>query len=178
MERREKVSKILFFIFVLSFIWSVLQIISPLSLQEDTVQNLTGQTAVVDNKYLTDTLPFPVNGIYAIGDRLCHQIDSRSFFINGNQMPFCSRCTAIFFGITLGLLIISIFKIPLDDRLVLIIILSILPIGVDGIGQLLNFWESNNILRIISGLLIGTTCGIAIGIIIDETRSIIKSKTT
>lgn len=176
MEKREKVSKILIFTFSLFFLWSLLQIISPLLLPQNSILDLSGQSAVVDNEYITKDLPFPINGVYAIGDRLCHQRADRSFFINGNQMPFCSRCTAIWIGIAIGLLIISFFRIPLDERFIFVILLSLAPIGADGIGQLAGFWESTNMLRVATGLIIGITCGIAIGIIIDEGKSWFKTK--
>jgi uncharacterized membrane protein len=56
----------------------------------------------------------------------------------------------------------------LDNKILLIIILGLLPIGFDGIGQLLNFWESTNLIRFLTGLLTGFISGLIIGIIIDE----------
>ena len=176
MEKRERVSKIIFFVFALSFLWSALLILSPLVLPTGTIQDLSGQTAVIDNKYVTDTLPFPIDSVYSIGDRLCHQRADRSFFINENQMPFCSRCTAIFIGITIGLFIISFLKVTLDERFIFIILISMVPIGIDGVGQLFGFWESTNLIRVITGLIIGITSGIAIGIIINETVGWLKTK--
>ena len=176
MERREKASRAIFIIFLLSFLWSISIIFSPVFLPENSVEDLSGQTAVVDNNFLTKTLPFPMNGVYAIGDRLCHQLDERSFFANGNQMPFCSRCTAIFVGLSMGLLFISFFKVPLDELFIFVIILSLVPIGIDGVGQLLGFWESTNIIRVITGIIIGVPSGIAIGLIIDEATNWLKTK--
>ncbi|PNX51737.1 MAG: hypothetical protein BV456_02085 [Thermoplasmata archaeon M8B2D] len=111
-----------------------------------------------------------------MGDRLCHQKAERSFFINGNQMPFCARCTAIWLGIAIGLGFMIFYKIELNEKFVLLIILALVPIGLDGTGQLFGFWESNNIIRLITGLLVGFVCGIAIGIIIDESREIYNSR--
>ena len=93
-------------------------------------------------------------------------------------MPFCARCTAIFLGLAIGLGFMVFYKIELDEKFVLLIILGLVPIGLDGIGQLFGFWESNNIIRLITGLLIGFVCGIAIGIIIDESREIYNSRKT
>ena len=52
------------------------------------------------------------------------------------------------------------------------IVLGILPLGVDGVGQLVGLWESINSVRLVTGVLTGFVCGIAIGIIIDEFRDI------
>jgi uncharacterized membrane protein len=54
--------------------------------------------------------------------------------------------------------------------------MSLIPIGIDGVGQLLGFWESTNIVRVITGVIIGIMCGIAVGILIEETKNWFKTK--
>lgn len=39
----------------------------------------------------------------AIGYSVCHQIESRSFSINGRPFPLCARCSGLFLGALLGL---------------------------------------------------------------------------
>lgn len=179
MEKREKFSKIVIVIFVIFLIWFLMQVFAPLALPKDSVKDLTGITIVEDNEVILDEMPSPWQSIYGCGDRICHQKIERSFFINGNQMPFCARCTAIWLGLVIGIGFIIFFKIELNEKFILIIILGIIPIAIDGFGQLLELWESTNIVRVITGLLIGIVCGAAIGIIIDELktiRSLKKSK--
>jgi uncharacterized membrane protein len=179
MQRRENTSKIVIIVFFIVFLlWSLLQFISPMALTQGSIKDLSGMTGVSDNKKIIDKLSFPWSVVYGCGDRLCHQKAERSFFINGNQMPFCARCTAIFLGLAIGLGFMVFYKIKLDEKFVLLIILGLVPIGLDGIGQLFGFWESNNIIRLITGLLVGFVCGIAIGIIIDESREIYNSRKT
>ena len=91
-------------------------------------------------------------------------------------MPFCARCTAIWLGITIGLVFIILYKINLDEKFIFLIFLGLFPIGIDGFGQLFGFWESNNLIRVITGSLTGFICGLAIGIIIDESRDIFTNK--
>ena len=102
--------------------------------------------------------------LYWQGDINCNQIASRSFFLNGNQMPVCARCLAIYAGISGGILFST------RKRPYLIkgwgLILGIIPMGVDGGVQLLGFYESNNLIRVITGLLGGGTVGLALGMII------------
>ena len=173
MEKREKRSSIIIFIFFLPFLmWALLQFITPLAAPAGSITDLSGLTGVSDNQNIIDEIPAPWNSIYNCGDRLCHQKADRSFFINGNQMPFCSRCTAIWVGLAIGLGFLIFYKIPLNTKFLFVILIGLIPIGVDGIGQLLHLWESTNIIRVITGLLIGIVCGIAIGIIIDEIRTI------
>lgn len=145
-------------------------------MQPGSVNDLSGYTAVADNEKLISEMPTPWNIVYGCGDRLCHQKADRSFFINENQMPFCSRCTAIWLGLTMGLGLMVFYKIELDERFLILIAIGIVPIGVDGVGQLLNLWESTNIVRLITGLLAGFVCGIAIALIVDEIISLKRSK--
>jgi uncharacterized membrane protein len=64
------------------------------------------------------------------------------------------------------------YKIKLDEKFFFILIIGIAPIAIDGIGQLLGFWESTNLTRFITGLLTGFICGVAFGIVIDELKEI------
>jgi len=173
MEKRGKSSRIIILIFFIIFLtWSLLQFIAPMAIPEKSITDLSGITGVSDNQHDIDNLSFPWNSIYGIGDRLCHQKAERSFFINGNQMPFCSRCTAIFLGIAVGLGFMIYYKIKLTSKFIFLLFLGIIPIGIDGLGQLFGLWESTNLVRVISGLLIGIICGIAIAIIVDEIRTL------
>ncbi|KYK21576.1 hypothetical protein AYK25_08035 [Thermoplasmatales archaeon SM1-50] len=150
------------------FIWALLQFFAPLTLPPGSVSNLGGVVGICDNDYTTQDMSFPWNMMYSIGDRLCHQIPERSFFLNGNQMPFCARCTTIWVGLAVGLGFMVLYTFELNWKLLIAFILLLAPLGVDGSGQLFGLWESTNILRILTGLPAGIICGVAIGIIIDE----------
>jgi len=175
MERREKSSKIILIIFVVFLLWSILQFLAPLAAPQNSIDDLTGMVGVADNDEALSNIPLPWNTVYSIGDRLCHQRAERSFFINGNQMPFCSRCTAIWLGLAIGLGIMVFYKISLNEKFLFAIILGIVPLGIDSVGQHIGFWESTNIIRVITGLLTGGACGITIGVIIDEMKTIRKT---
>ena len=172
MERREKISKAATIFFAIFLIWFLLQVFAPLALPSDSVKDLTGITVVEDNKILIDEMPFPWGSIYSSGDKLCHEKAERSFFINGNQMPFCARCTAIWLGLAIGVGLMIFLKVELNEKFIFLIIIGVVPIAVDGLGQLFGFWESTNLIRVITGLLIGILCGAAIGIIVDELKTI------
>jgi uncharacterized membrane protein len=173
MERREKsFSRSIFILFVCFFIWFLLQVLAPLFLPTGSVSDLSGVTVFSDNTDLIRTMPFPWSTVYSAGDSLCHQKAERSLFINGNQMPFCSRCTAIWFGIAIGLGIMLFFTITLNEKFIFFIFLCFVPIGIDGVGQLFHLWESTNIIRIITGLIAGIITGIAIGVILDEIKTL------
>ncbi|GAI04707.1 unnamed protein product [marine sediment metagenome] len=83
-----------------------------------------------------------------------------------------SRCTAIWLGIAIGLGFMVLYTIELNEKFLFAIIISLVPIGVDGVGQLFGFWESTNIIRVTTGILIGVACGVALGVIVDEIKTI------
>ncbi len=179
MEKREGFSRIIILLFFIPFfIWIILQFLAPFALHPGSTQDLSGNVGIADNDNVIDDFPSPWNAIYDCGDRLCHQKVERSFFFNENQMPFCSRCTAIWLGFAIGLGIMIFYKIELDKKFLILIIIGLAPIGIDGFGQLFNFWTSNNFIRLITGLMVGIVCGIAIGIIIEECKDILKLKKT
>jgi uncharacterized membrane protein len=166
--RKHRIKNLIFVFFLLFSIWVILQFLAPFALPTGSVPNLSGSVGFSDNDQVIQNMSLPWNVIYTIGDRLCHQQASRSLFFNGNEMPFCARCTAIWLGLAVGLGVMVFFTIRLDEKFLLIILFSLAPIGVDGVGQLLGFWESTNLIRFLTGLLAGGVCGVAIGVIIDE----------
>lgn len=170
--RKNRWKSLIFIFFFLFFIWVLLQFLAPLVLPPGSVLDLSGVVGFSDNDQVIGNMSFPWNVVYTSGDRLCHQQADRSLFLNGNEMPFCTRCTAIWFGIVLGLGFMVFFTIELNEKFVAIILLGLIPIGIDGVGQLLGFWESTNLIRFITGLLAGVVCGVAIGVIIDEIKTI------
>ena len=172
MERREKCFRNLTFVlFIIFLLWTLLQFLAPLAVPENSIQELSGLVVISDNDKSIENLDFPWNFVYSAGDRLCHQKTERSFLINGNQMPFCSRCTAIWLGLAIGLGFMVFYQIELNEKFVFVLLIGIVPIGLDGVGQLMGFWESTNVIRVITGMLIGALCGVALGIIIDEIKT-------
>lgn len=173
---RLKNNKIKVIIFIFFLFWALLHFVMPLLLPANIITDLSGVVGLEDNEHLTNNLPFPSSLVYKLGDIMCHQKAERSFFINGNQMPFCSRCTGIFLGLSMGLMIAIFKKLRLDGKFIILLIAAFVPISIDGIGQLFGFWESNNLIRVITGLSAGIVCGIAIGLIVDEVTATFISK--
>lgn len=80
----------------------------------------------------------------------CHRRTDRSFYIKGEQMPICARCTGELVGMIVALLTCFLYRPSILVTLILMI-----PMVVDGFTQLLTSYESNNIKRVITGLLFG-----------------------
>lgn len=172
MERRKQPLKsIVFVFFFFFFLWVLLQFLAPFLVPPGTASDLSGSVGVSDNDHVFRSMSFPWGSIYSCGDRMCHQIPERSFILNENQMPFCVRCTAIWIGLAVGLGFMVVFSFELNEKFFAVLLLSLLPLGLDGVGQLLGFWESTNIVRLLTGIPAGLLGGVAIGLIIDEVRS-------
>ena len=163
-------SKLCFFIVCL--IWLLLLLIVPFTLPGNTVNfGEKGKIGANDFQNKTEKMNPVARFVYSTSDSFCHQKASRSFFLNGNQMPYCLRCTGIFLGLAIGACI-AVFRY-IDFKWQYIII-GLLPIGIDGIGQMFCFWESINIIRLMTGMLAGILTGLAVAVIIQELCIVIK----
>lgn len=94
------------------------------------------------------------------GSAVCHQMAERSFFWGSCQSPLCARCTAIEGGIVLGVIFLWLAgrkdgNRPFSPSGMVLAALSFLPIAIDGVGSYLGFWQSNNLLRVLTGALAG-----------------------
>ncbi len=96
-----------------------------------------------------------------MGSAVCHQMAERSLFYDGMQMPLCARCTGIYMGAFFAFCFFFLRKrIQAGKSFTLtqavLTGLAILPVGVDGVGSYLGFWESSQLMRILSGSLVGS----------------------
>ncbi len=123
--------------------------------------------------------------IYGFGDLNCHQKHDRTWDLNGNQMPVCVRDVGIFLGFFLGSIIwnrkglnrwtitdsiISTYPSQLYESIYLrgkrsIAVwlfagISIIPMGLDGGIQAITNYESNAIMRLITGIPFGFFIGL------------------
>ena len=205
-KNEKKISTIICFLF--SF-YILLAFLAPLLMEKGTVPELSGRANAIDyatekswgnldhGEYAEMGHDQPKYGVFAwselnpiwaftymMGDINCHQKYDRSWEINDNQMPICTRDVGILFGIILGCLIFrnrgcnrwtirdTFLTIIPDSKLSIIykndlrmmamfslIIASIIPIGIDGFLQLLTDYESTNSKRVVTGLIAGFSLG-------------------
>lgn len=86
----------------------------------------------------------------------CHQMPERSIVIEGVEMPFCARDTAIYVGCLVGALLPFYVKMPKFAKKLLFAAILMVPLAADGVSQtILTMRESSNALRIVTGLLFG-----------------------
>ena len=81
----------------------------------------------------------------------CHQIPERSFRVLDMQFPICARCTGVFVGEVLSILLIR-SKIILNIKLGLIFLFIMF---FDWFIQYVKLKKSNNYRRFITGFLCG-----------------------
>lgn len=155
--------------------WTIILTISPILLPTNSVGDISGTVMKIDNDF--SNMRFPINYIYKIGDYICHQHTERTFILNENPMPICARCYGVFLGIALGLLLMIYVKFEPSLRLIFYMCVALIPITVDGIGQMYGNWESINAIRLITGAIAGFASGVAIGVIYYDLTKPKKTKT-
>lgn len=98
-------------------------------------------------------------GIYGAFGRLCHQLPERSYFIDAHKFAVCSRCTGVYAGFALTLLVYPLIRslrntaIPPRKWLVLAAIPTFLDFSLTFFG----IWENTHTSRLLTGLLLGGT---------------------
>ena len=124
-----------------------------------------GRANTIEHRATIDNMSNPVSrAVYLFGDWECHQHASRSFFLHGNQMPVCARCTSIFLFIGLTAIFLMFYRVRMS---MMLIMLLILPMALDGGIQLITSYESTNILRFITGALAGMASVLAFDTIFE-----------
>ncbi len=88
---------------------------------------------------------------------LCHGIPNRCLELWNVPMPICARCTAIYVGLFAGIILFWFLPRLHEHSARWILGIAALPMFVDGLTQLAMLRESNNPLRIETGLLAGAT---------------------
>ena len=105
----------------------------------------------------------------------CHQLPERSLFFKGYQLPICARCLGIILGYILCIFLL-IFNCKLNIYLLFLLILTTL---IDWSLQFFNILSSNNIRRLVTGILGGIgLMGIYVYIVIklfDLFKNILQS---
>ena len=106
--------------------------------------------------FLTDMFEL----LQRMGSAVCHQMAERSFILEGMQMPFCARCTGIYTGAFFAFCFFFLKKRmggakPFSIPQAVLTGLAILLVGLDGVSSYLGLRESSQLLRIVTGSLVG-----------------------
>lgn len=91
---------------------------------------------------------------------ICHRIPERTFNIRGHYFPVCSRCTGFYIAAFSYFIFVYFFYVQYTTILIILAILMLIPTFSDGFTQLIGSRKSNNLLRLLTGLMGGV--GLAI----------------
>jgi uncharacterized membrane protein len=94
---------------------------------------------------------------YLFFSSTCHQYNDRSFFIFDSKMAVCSRCTSVYTGFLLGVILYPFIKGYENKKLpsIWILLLFALLIMLDAVLDIFGILKNTFISRSISGSLIG-----------------------
>jgi len=89
---------------------------------------------------------------YKAHSHQCHQLPSRSPHMFGYQLPECWRCTAIFVGFLIGIILVIRLNAKVKWWWAA---LATIPLAADGFTQFFHLRASTNQLRMVTGFLWG-----------------------
>ena len=95
-----------------------------------------------------------------IGSLICHQLPSRTIYLEGLPLPVCARDTGIYLGIFTGTVFIMFMKRFDSDKppgvfISVLLCILMLPMVIDGIGSYTGLIETNNNIRLVTGAFFG-----------------------
>ena len=95
--------------------------------------------------------------IYKAFSYLCHQLPDRSFHLAGQKFAVCSRCTGIYAGLVLAVLVYPLTR-PLKQTQtprLLWLFVAAAPLAIDWSLGYFSIWQNNHVSRFSSGALLG-----------------------
>lgn len=96
--------------------------------------------------------------IYHAFGLFCHQRPDRSYFIEGHKLAVCSRCTGLYAGFAITLLLYPLVRSLRNNvnppRRYLIH--AAMPLGIDFSLTFFGFWENTHTSRLLTGVLLGS----------------------
>lgn len=114
-------------------------------------------------------------GIYRAFGTLCHQLPERSYFIDGHKLAVCSRCTGLYAGFAITLLIYPLIRSLRNATTppLIFLILAAIPLAIDFSLTFFGVWENTHTSRLLTGALLGSVAVFYVmpGIVELSTRS-------
>lgn len=112
------------------------------------------------------TLSFGFEGIshqlYHAYSPICHQYDSRSLHVFGHKLAVCSRCSAVYFGFFIGVLLYPLLNQRKSSRAIIILVAAVTPMLLDVLLDVTGLHTSNLLTRLASGSFFGILLAIVL----------------
>ncbi len=101
---------------------------------------------------------------------VCHQNPAKTFRCDTNHLFVCARCLGIYTGALLMSVVVLFYKKTFRLNLLPLIIASV-PMLIDVLGVLFNFYNYSLLLALLTGMLFGSTSFIYILSVIENSFS-------
>ena len=148
-------------------------IVVPFLNDYGTLVGLDGSINVIDNEKIFSSLDAFSYISYTIGDLTCHQIESRTFILNGNEMPICIRDFSLFSGFVSGMIICCFKRFQFNYKVLMTILFCIVLSPLE--------WYLEHIsdidyvtLRVLSSVITGISFAIGVQIFLSLEIEILK----
>ena len=122
------------------------------------------------NHFAVITYPF-TKKIYSI---VCHQINKKSFTINGEKLLVCARCTGIYLG-AFSASFISIFYFPDEIKGIELFLISLIFILTDVLLTTAGVYHYSKYLAMATGLFFGSVSFVYILNVVENNLLIRKN---
>ncbi|MEO8072286.1 MAG: DUF2085 domain-containing protein [Acidobacteriota bacterium] len=98
--------------------------------------------------------------IYKFFSYICHQMPSRSFYIENHSFAVCARCFGIYAGLFFGFFAYPFFRLIEETEPLprFWLFLALIPMGADWSLGFFGIWENTHFSRFLTGLILGITC--------------------
>ena len=93
--------------------------------------------------------------LYRSFSPICHQFESRSLHLFGYKQAVCSRCSAIYFGFFVGVLLVPILSQRYNRQTIKLLLIASAPMLIDVLCDLSGFHASNIFTRLMTGSFFG-----------------------
>jgi uncharacterized membrane protein len=133
---------------------------------------IAGLSLFVIGIFLVLPTSFPLGKMDTVAYAVCHRIPERSFFIGGQQLPLCARCSGTFLGVLLVFVTLSAAgrtrasRLP-PPRILMVLACFVLVWAIDGLNSYLSLfptlphlYEPQNWLRLTTGMFNGLALGV------------------
>lgn len=100
--------------------------------------------------------------LYEAFSYLCHQLPERSLHLEGQKLAVCSRCTGLYFGFALGILLYPLARSlkRVDTPRLWWLLLATVPVILDWALTFLGLWENTHLSRFLTGALLSVVAAV------------------